>query len=480
MVGGTLNAIAGGGSFLTFAAMVFVGIPSIVANAASAVALFPGALASACTYRRDLPQIEGIPTGNLIALSFAGSAIGAGLLLFTPQRQFDAIVPWLLLAATLLFAFGPTVTPYLRRVVRLGPATLMAVQFVIAIYGGYFGGAMGILMLASFSLFGMTNFHRMNALKTLLAGLLNGLAVAIFVIAGKIAWGPGMLMMAAGTSRRLDRCLGRKEGQSASVALRCYRHRGRDYRGIFPKILAPPRRGLTTERDGRLRRQQPEGEAFLDIEPHCLSIVVEIADGEILADGEFEIAAAHRQHHCTVKPGGPDQRSVDDVAHVFKHWIAATRGLGQAGISMLGERHRVRAADAAIAQLGLGTGDDIRKLREIVAERDRVSLLRLRNAMNAGCGITVKDDAIFCDGDLPSRGDDRIGIRILGAAIDGVELASLHLKRNAKLDERQDMAQSRFDLGLVRRRHRPVAAGADCSEFPALGPDKIDDATRAQ
>jgi uncharacterized protein len=198
LAGGMLNAIAGGGSFLTFAAMVFVGIPSIVANATSAVALFPGALASAWTYRRDLPQIEGISTGNLIAASFAGSAIGSGLLIFTPQRQFDAIVPWLLLAATLLFAFGPTVTPFLRRFLRLGPATLMAVQFVIAIYGGYFGGAMGILMLASFSLFGMTNFHGMNALKTLLAGLLNGLAVAIFVIAGKIAWGPGMLMMATG------------------------------------------------------------------------------------------------------------------------------------------------------------------------------------------------------------------------------------------------------------------------------------------
>lgn len=196
--GGVLNAIAGGGSFLTFAAMVFVGIPSIVANATSAVALFPGALASAWAYRRDLPRVEGIGTGSLIAVSFAGSALGAALLLFTPQREFDAIVPWLLLAATLIFAFGPNITPVLRRAVRFGPATLMTIQFVIAIYGGYFGGAMGILMLASFSLFGMSNFHSMNALKTLLAGLLNGLAVAIFIVAGKIAWGPGMLMMVAG------------------------------------------------------------------------------------------------------------------------------------------------------------------------------------------------------------------------------------------------------------------------------------------
>jgi hypothetical protein len=193
-----LNAIAGGGSFLTFAAMVFVGIPSIMANATSAVALFPGSLVSAWTYRKDLPRVEGIGLGLLIAISFAGSAVGAALLLLTPQRDFDAIVPWLLLAATLIFALGPRVTPFLRRFVRFGPVTLLAVQFVIAIYGGYFGGAMGILMLASFSLFGMSSFHAMNALKTLLAGLLNGLAVAIFIVAGKIAWGPGMSMMLAG------------------------------------------------------------------------------------------------------------------------------------------------------------------------------------------------------------------------------------------------------------------------------------------
>ena len=196
--GGVMNAIAGGGSFLTFAAMVFIGTPSIVANATSSVALFPGALASAWEYRHDLPRIEGIGTRLLIGISFAGSGLGAALLLLTPQHKFDALVPWLLLAATLIFAFGPKATPVLRRYVAFGPATLMAVQFVIAIYGGYFGGAMGILMLASFSLFGMTDFNAMNALKTLLAGLLNGLAVAIFIAAGKIAWGPGLVMMAAG------------------------------------------------------------------------------------------------------------------------------------------------------------------------------------------------------------------------------------------------------------------------------------------
>jgi hypothetical protein len=196
--GGVLNAIAGGGSFLTFAAMVFVGIPSIVANATSSVALFPGALASAWAYRKDLPRDEGVSRTWLIAISFAGSALGAALLLLTPQRDFDAIVPWLLLGATLIFAFGPRITPFLRRFIRFGPATLLTVQFVIAIYGGYFGGAMGILMLASFSLFGMSSFHAMNALKTLLAGLLNGLAVVIFIIAGKIAWGPASVMIFAG------------------------------------------------------------------------------------------------------------------------------------------------------------------------------------------------------------------------------------------------------------------------------------------
>jgi len=177
---------------------VFAGVPSIVANATSSVALFPGSLMSAWAYRKQLPAVEGVRLPFLIAVSFAGRAVGAALLLLTPQPDFDAIVPWLLLAATLIFALGPRIVPVLRRFVRFGPATLLTVQFVIAIYGGYFGGAMGILMLASFSLFGMANFHAMNALKTLLAGLLNGLAVAIFIAAGKIAWGPGILMMVAG------------------------------------------------------------------------------------------------------------------------------------------------------------------------------------------------------------------------------------------------------------------------------------------
>jgi uncharacterized protein len=198
--GGVLNAIAGGGSFITLATMVALGIPSIVANATSSIALFPGALMSAWTYRHDLPTVVGLATPVIVAVSFAGSALGAALLLLTTQRQFDAIVPWLLLGATLIFALGPQVTPILRRHVHYGPVTLLSIQFLIAIYGGYFGGAMGILMLASFSLFGMTDFNSMNALKTLLAGLLNAIAVAIFIVAGKIAWSPGVVMMVAGVA----------------------------------------------------------------------------------------------------------------------------------------------------------------------------------------------------------------------------------------------------------------------------------------
>jgi uncharacterized protein len=127
-----LNAIAGGGSFLDLCRDGICRHSLDRGERRQRSHCFP-VRPSAWTYRRDLPQIEGISTGNLIAASFAGSAIGSGLLIVTPQRRFDAIVPWLLLAATLLLAFGPTVTPFLRRFLRLGPATLIAVQFVIAI-----------------------------------------------------------------------------------------------------------------------------------------------------------------------------------------------------------------------------------------------------------------------------------------------------------------------------------------------------------
>ena len=152
LLAGAMNAIAGGGSFVTFPAMVFAGLPPVIANASSTVALFPGTLASTWAYRRELAGTGDIRLRWMLPVSIAGGLCGALLLLFTPAHLFDLVIPWLLLLATLTFAFGARAGAALRRVVRIGPATLLAVQFVISLYGGYFGGAVGLMMLAAWGL----------------------------------------------------------------------------------------------------------------------------------------------------------------------------------------------------------------------------------------------------------------------------------------------------------------------------------------
>ena len=194
---GVMNAVAGGGSFLTFPALVFIGVPSIIANASSTVALFPGSFASAWAYRKDFTRFEGVPFPALLAVSLAGGLAGALLLLFTPQKAFDVVIPWLLAVATLAFTFGPWLAPRLRQFYRIGPKTVLAGQFLVAIYGGYFGGAVGILQLALYSLFGLTELRSMNALKTLLTGCMNAVAVVCFVIAAKVGWMQTLVMLVA-------------------------------------------------------------------------------------------------------------------------------------------------------------------------------------------------------------------------------------------------------------------------------------------
>jgi uncharacterized membrane protein YfcA len=194
---GAQNSVAGGGSFLTFPALVYAGVPSITANASSTVALAPASFASAWAYRHDFKPFPGIGMTALIGCSLVGSLLGAILLLVTPQRTFDDIIPWLLGAATLIFAFGRQVSDAAQRIGTLGPRTMLAFQFLIAVYGGYFGGAIGILMLALYGLLGLTDLHAMNAMKTLIAGLLNTVAIIAFVIAGKVSWPETILMLAA-------------------------------------------------------------------------------------------------------------------------------------------------------------------------------------------------------------------------------------------------------------------------------------------
>lgn len=194
---GIINSVAGGGSFLTFPALVFTGVPSIIANASSTLALMPASLASSWAYRDDFRKTEGFPIWPLLIVSAVGGVAGALLLLFTPQRTFDSAIPWLMLASTLLFAFGPKISPLLKRAFRIGPVTVVIVQLFLGIYGGYFGGAVGIVMLATWSVFGLKDIHVMNANKTVLAATMNGVAVVLFIIARKIWWPQTLAMLVA-------------------------------------------------------------------------------------------------------------------------------------------------------------------------------------------------------------------------------------------------------------------------------------------
>jgi uncharacterized membrane protein YfcA len=193
-VGGALNAVAGGGSFFTFPALVFAGIPAVPANATSTLALWPGSLASVAAYRNELGQ-EGRRLWGFGLASLLGGVAGAALLVHTPSSAFERLVPFLLLAATLLFTFGPGLTARLRVKQAAMPFwAAVLVQGVISVYGGYFGGGMGMMMLAAFALLGMGDLHRMNGLKALLAVVINGVALATFVAGGIIAWRHGLLM----------------------------------------------------------------------------------------------------------------------------------------------------------------------------------------------------------------------------------------------------------------------------------------------
>jgi uncharacterized membrane protein YfcA len=197
LAAGLINSVAGGGMFLTFPALVFTGVPSIIANASSTTALIPGVLASAWAYREDFRASENFPFWPLFIVSVAGGIVGALLLLYTPQRTFDSVIPWLMLAATILFTFGARITPLLKRAFHIGPVAVVFIQFFIAIYGGYFGGAIGIVMLATWTVFGLTDIHVMNANRTLMGAAANSIAAVLFIIARKIWWPQTVVMLVA-------------------------------------------------------------------------------------------------------------------------------------------------------------------------------------------------------------------------------------------------------------------------------------------
>ena len=174
----------------------------MTANATNSVALWPAGVASVFAYRHELQE----PRRTMMTLgaaSLAGGALGAVLLLRTSNTTFVHLLPWLLLLAAMVFTFGGVLSARLRAGERphgLGLPTVAVVQLVIALYGGYFGGGMGIMMLAALSLMGMTDIHAMNGLKTLLGTFINGIAVVAFIVAGAVAWGPGIVMIVGGAA----------------------------------------------------------------------------------------------------------------------------------------------------------------------------------------------------------------------------------------------------------------------------------------
>lgn len=194
---GAMNALAGGGSFVTLPALMLAGVPSVSANASSTVALLPGSLASTWAYRADLTAMGGVSLRALMGMSLAGGFVGALLLLLTPLSVFNAFIPWLLLLATLVFAFGPRVGPLLRRTLRIGPGPVLMAQFLLAVYGGYFGGAVGIMMMAVWSLLSPAELTTLNPAKTLLVAATNAVAVVCFIAAGKVWWPQTLALLCA-------------------------------------------------------------------------------------------------------------------------------------------------------------------------------------------------------------------------------------------------------------------------------------------
>ena len=204
-IAGTLNAVAGGGSFVSFPVLLFTGVPAVQANATNTVALWPGLAASTVAYlkRLNAPMRVLVP---LLVTSVAGGWAGALLLLKTPQRTFLHLVPWLLLSGTLLFAFGNRLRALAgkRAVVDdLGAISWQAItitsilELLVAVYGGYFGAGIGFMTLAMLAALGMRDIHAMGAIRTLLAVAINAAAVVTFIVAGAVLW-PQCLVMIAG------------------------------------------------------------------------------------------------------------------------------------------------------------------------------------------------------------------------------------------------------------------------------------------
>lgn len=196
---GAVNAIAGGGTFLTFGALTLVGLPPISANATSSITQFPGYVTSTLAYWGDLRRMwrSAVLLGVVSAI---GSGAGALILLALSNPSFRNMVPWLLLAATALFAAGPWLKPRgtaaMSADAKASPVALV-LQFLTSIYGGFFGAGMGVMMLATLGLTQPGDYHRLNALKNLFAAIIAAVAIVVFVGGGVVAWREAIVMIPA-------------------------------------------------------------------------------------------------------------------------------------------------------------------------------------------------------------------------------------------------------------------------------------------
>jgi uncharacterized protein len=226
---GLVNSIAGGGTLLSFPALVWVGRNPVLANATNSVALWPGSLAGMIGFRHDLARVR----RWLLLLtipSLIGGAAGAILLLRTSERTFERLVPLLILGATLLLAFQEAISSRLNSVAREHNPTaawvifVFAFQLLVGLYGGYFGAGMGILMLAALGLIGLTDVHQMNGLKNLLAICINGIAAIYFTVLGAVLWHDAVIMAVAAIAggfagAKLAHKLGRRFVRGAVVVI---------------------------------------------------------------------------------------------------------------------------------------------------------------------------------------------------------------------------------------------------------------------
>lgn len=194
LLAGGMNAMAGGGSFVTLPALIATGLPSVTANATSSVALYPGGLASAWVYRGAEVRVGGVSNRAMLAVTVVGGLAGALLLVWTPSNAFDVVLPWLLLLATIMLAFGQRLGVALRAAVRGSARAVLPLQFLLAIYAGYFGGAAGLMMMAAWSLLDGGDIRTLNRPRTLMITAANTVAILLFAAKGAVAWPEAAIM----------------------------------------------------------------------------------------------------------------------------------------------------------------------------------------------------------------------------------------------------------------------------------------------